>query len=72
MSGKLVEQGVIKRDVYLISDVEEYIKTRQAIKDSDDYLEYKRKRKEANPNSGLALDQGMTNYEKFLIYLSPG
>ncbi len=70
MSGKLVEQGVIKRDVYLISDVEEYIKTRQAIKDSDDYLEYKRKRKEANPNSGLALDQGMTNYEKFLIYLS--
>lgn len=69
-SGIMVEKGLLNKDIYLITDVEEYIKVRQIIKDSDVYREYKAKCKATNPNSGLASDQGMTNYEKFLIYLS--
>lgn len=70
LSDKVHTAGVIEKDVYLISDVEEYRKTVQLIKESEIYREYKSVRKEKNPNSGLAADQGMTNYEKFLIYLS--
>lgn len=69
LSEKMIESGVIEKDVYFISDVEEYRAVTQAIKDSDEYQNYKNERKEKSPNSGLASDQGMTNYERFLIYL---
>ena len=69
LSEKMIESGVIEKDVYCISDVEEYRDVAQTIKDSDEYQNYKTERKEKSPNLGLASDQGITNYEKFLIYL---
>lgn len=69
LSEKMIESGVIEKDVYFITDVDEYRDVAQAIKNSDEYQNYKTERKEKSPNSGLASDQGMTNYEKFLIYL---
>lgn len=69
-SDKMIEAGIIKKDIYYISDVEEYKKIVQDIKDSDEYKEYKFEHKAKNPHSGLILDQGITNYGKFLVYLS--
>lgn len=70
LSQSLIEAGVIEKDVYYISDVDEYRKIVKKIKESEEYQNYKAERKSKSPNSGLASDQGMTNYEKFLIYIS--
>lgn len=70
ISRKMLELGVIVKDVYCIADVEEYRQAVHKIKKSEWYSDYKTTKKEKNPKSGLASDQGMTNYEKFLIYLS--
>lgn len=68
-SHKLVTSGILDKDVYSISDVDEYKVAANKIRESEVYINYKKERKEKNPSSGLQLDQGMTNYEKFLIHL---
>ena len=40
------------------------------IRESEEYITYKSERKEKSQNSGLACDQGMSNYSKFLEYLA--
>lgn len=70
LSNMMEEAGVIDKSIYRISDVEEYQTTVENIRESLEYINYKNERKSVSPNSGLACDQGMTNYEKFLIYLN--
>lgn len=69
LSKMLVEAGVLEKDVYSISDVDEYRDVAQTIKSSKEYLDDKAAKKEKSPSSGLAYDQGITNYERFLVYL---
>ena len=66
----LLEAGVLEKDVYCISDVDEYRVVARKIKDSEEYKADKAAKKEKSPNSGLAYDQGITNYERFLVYLN--
>lgn len=68
-SDKLVESGILDKGIFQILDADEYRIAAQKIKESEEYINYKKERKQKNPGSGLPLDQGMTNYEKFLIYL---
>ncbi len=70
LSKMMVEAGVISKDVYSISEVDEYVEIRNKIKNSDIYKTEKEKKKDKSPNSGLPSDQGLTNYEFFLKYLS--
>ncbi len=70
LSNRLESASVISRGVYSVSDVEEYRRFVQIIKNSKEYLDFKAEKKAKNPQSGLPCDQGMTNYEKFLIYRS--
>ena len=70
LSNMMEGAGVIDKSIYRISDVEEYQTAVESIRESSEYINYKNERKSVSPNSGLACDQGMTNYEKFLIYLS--
>ena len=70
LSQMLLEAGVLEKDVYCISDVDEYRVVARKIKDSEEYKADKAAKKEKSPNSGLAYDQGITNYERFLVYLN--
>ena len=70
LSRMLLDAGVIEKDVYSIDDIDEYKKSVSLIKQSDEYKLDKASKKAKSPNSGLAYDQGMTNYESFLLYLS--
>lgn len=69
LSDRLVANGVIERGVYQIDNIDDYTNTLKKIRESEEYITYKSERKEKNPNSGLACDQGMSNYSKFLEYL---
>lgn len=70
LSQMLVDTGVLKKGVYSISDVDEYRLVVKTIKNCKEYQADKETKKEKSPNSGLAYDQGLTNYERFLIYLN--
>lgn len=70
LSQMLVDAGVLEKDVYNIADADEYRETVKKIKESKEYQEDKESKKEKSPNSGLAYDQGLTNYERFLVYLN--
>ena len=68
-SCKLVGSGILDKDIFHITDVAEYRTAAEKIKKSDDYINYKKDWKSKHPKSGLSRDQGMTNYEKFLLVL---
>lgn len=68
LSNILLNAGVLSKSVYSISDIDEYINIVKDIKNSKVYQENKASKKEISPKSGLAYDQGMTNYGKFLRY----
>ncbi len=70
LSDRLVANGVLERGVYQIDNIDDYTNTLEKIRESEEYITYKSERKEKNPNSGLACDQGMSNYSKFLEYLA--
>lgn len=70
LSDRLVANGVLERGVYQIDNIDDYTNTLERIRESEEYITYKSERKEKNPNSGLACDQGMSNYLKFLEYLA--
>lgn len=70
LSDRLVANGVLERGVYQIDNIDDYTNTLKKIRESEEYITYKSERKEKNPNSGLACDQGMSNYLKFLEYLA--
>lgn len=70
LSDRLVANGVIERGVYQIDNIDDYTNTLEKIRESEEYITYKSERKEKSPNSGLACDQGMSNYSKFLEYLA--
>jgi len=70
LSQILVDAGVLEKGVYSISDVDEYKTAVKTIKNSKEYQADKEARKEKSPYSGLAYDQGLTNYEQFLVYLN--
>lgn len=70
LSDRLVANGVIERGVYQIDNIDDYTNTLKKIRESEEYITYKSERKEKNPNSGLACNQGMSNYSKFLEYLA--
>lgn len=70
LSDRLVANGVIERGVYQIDNIDDYTNTLKKIRESEEYITYKSERKEKNPNSGLACDQCMSNYSKFLEYLA--
>ena len=70
LSDRLVANGVLERGVYQIDNIDDYSNTLKKIRESEEYITYKSERKEKNPNSGLACDQGMSNYLKFLEYLA--
>lgn len=70
LSDRLVANGVLERGVYQIDKIDDYTNTLKKIRESEEYITYKSERKEKNPNSGLACDQGMSNYLKFLEYLA--
>ena len=70
LSDRLVANGVIERGVYQIDNIDDYTNTLKKIRESEEYITYKSERKEKNTNSGLACDQGMSNYSKFLEYLA--
>lgn len=70
LSDRLVANGVIERGVYQIDNIDDYTNTLKKIRESEEYITYKSEPKEKNPNSGLACDQGMSNYSKFLEYLA--
>ena len=69
-SGKLVGSGVLDKDIFHITDVAEYRTAAEKIRESEEYINYKKDWKLKHPKSGLSLDQGITNYEKFLISLT--
>lgn len=70
LSDRLVANGVLERGVYQIDNIDDYTNTLKKIRESEEYITYKSERKEKSPNSGLACDQGMSNYSKFLEYLA--
>lgn len=70
LSDRLVANGVLERGVYQIDNIDDYTNTLEKIRESEEYITYKSERKEKSPNSGLACDQGMSNYSKFLEYLT--
>lgn len=70
LSDRLVANGVLERGVYQIDSIDDYTNTLKKIRESEEYITYKSERKEKSPNSGLACDQGMSNYSKFLEYLA--
>lgn len=69
ISEMALEEGAISKLVYTVDNVDEFLDMANKIKNSEKYKEYKAKRKDKNGESGLACDQGMTNYEKFLRFL---
>ena len=70
LSDRLVANGVLERGVYQIDNIDDYTNTLKKIRESEKYITYKSERKEKSQNSGLACDQGMSNYSKFLEYLA--
>lgn len=70
LSDRLVANGVLERGVYQIDNIDDYTNTLKKIRESEEYITYKSERKVKSPNSGLACDQGMSNYSKFLEYLA--
>ena len=70
ISNMAIEEGAISKSVYLVDEIEEYREIVKRITESDSYNKYKTERKEKSPSSGLACDQGITNYEKFLIHFT--
>ena len=70
LSDRLVANGVLERGLYQIDNIDDYTNTLEKIRESEEYITYKSERKEKSPNSGLACDQGMSNYSKFLEYLA--
>ncbi len=72
VSEMALEEGAILKPVYTVEDVKEFLDTANKIRNCVKYKEYKTKRKDKNGESGLACDQGMTNYEKFLRFLHAG
>lgn len=70
LSDRLVANGVLERGVYQIDNIDDYTNTLKKIRESEEYITYKSERKEKSQNSGLACDQGMSNYSKFLEYLA--
>ncbi len=69
ISRRLEEASVLDKSIYSITDIEEYKQKVQVIKNSQEYKQYKDEKKAINPKSGLACDQGITNYGKFLEFL---
>lgn len=72
VSEMALEEGAISKSIYTVDDVDEFLNMVSKIRASEKYKEYKAKRKDKNGESGLACDQGMTNYEKFLRFLHAG
>ena len=70
LSDRLVANGVLERGVYQIDNIDDYTNTLEKIRESEEYITYKSERKQKSQNSGLACDQGMSNYSKFLEYLA--
>ena len=70
LSNMLESASVISKGVYSVSDIDEYRQIVQIIKNSEEYLAFKAERRAVSPQSGLPCDQGLTNYEKFLLYRS--
>ncbi len=70
LSDRLVANGVLEEGVYQIDNIDDYTNTLEKIRESEEYITYKSERKEKSQNSGLACDQGMSNYSKFLEYLA--
>ena len=70
LSDRLVANGELERGVYQIDNIDDYTNTLEKIRESEEYITYKSERKEKSQNSGLACDQGMSNYSKFLEYLA--
>lgn len=64
----LYGDGVISKNVYSITSYAEYAEIEDIIRNSSRYAIYKMEQKEKSPQSGLASDQGLTNYGKFLKY----
>lgn len=64
----LYDDGVIPKNVYNITSYAEYAKIEELIRNSSKYVAYKNEQKEKSPQSGLASDQGLTNYGKFLRF----
>lgn len=64
----LYGDGVIPQNVYNVTSYAEYAKIEELIRNSSKYVAYKTEQKEKSPQSGLASDQGLTNYGKFLRY----
>lgn len=64
----LYDDGVIPKNVYNITSYAEYAKIEELIRNSSKYVAYKTEQKEKSPQSGLASDQGLTNYGKFLRF----
>ena len=64
----LYNEGFISKKVYNITSYVEYAKIEEVIRNSSRYAAYKMEQKEKSPQSGLASDQGLTNYGKFLQY----
>lgn len=64
----LYGDGVIPKNIYNITSYAEYAKIEDLIRNSSKYVAYKTEQKEKSPQSGLASDQGLTNYGKFLRY----
>lgn len=62
----LYGEGVIPKNVYNITSYAEYTKIEKMIRNSNRYVTYKTDQKEKSPQSGLASDQGLSNYGKFL------
>ena len=54
--------------MYSITSYAEYAEIEDIIRNSSRYAIYKMEQKEKSPQSGLASDQGLTNYGKFLKY----
>lgn len=64
----MYSDGVIPKNVYNITSYAEYAKIEELIRNSSKYVTYKNEQKEKSPQSGLASDQGLTNYGKFLRF----
>lgn len=67
-SKEYVLAGVIEKDIYSIHSSVEYHKVLNAIKSSQNYIEYKAERKRVSPYSGLLLDHALNKYLDFLRY----
>ena len=63
------EAGIISVDLYSISSSAQYEPLKAAILNSDRYREFKERRKEASPDSGLIADQALNRYSAYLKFM---